>query len=97
MSKSTLSICLPDEVTPRQAQVLDFLRSSIKGNGMPPTRAEISKHFNWASANSAEEHLAALERKGLVDLIKGRARGIRLTRTGAQICAAHPTLIGGLK
>lgn len=95
MSKTTLSICLPEEVTARQAQVLDFLRSSIKANGMPPTRAEIAGHFNWASANSAEEHLATLERKGLVDLSRGRARGIRLTRTGAQICATHPALNRG--
>lgn len=90
-----LPVCLPEEVTAKQAKVLRFLGACISKNGMPPTRAEIAAHFNWASANSAEEHLNALARKGLVDLTRGCARGVRLTRTGAQICATHPALIGG--
>ena len=48
-----------DELTPRQAQVLAFIRESIELDGMPPTRAEIAGHLGVKSANAAEEHLRA--------------------------------------
>lgn len=45
---------------------------------MPPTRAEIAAALDFRSANAAEEHLRALERKGAIELLPGRSRGIRL-------------------
>ena len=45
---------------------------------MPPTRAEIAEKFGFKSANAAEEHLRALQRKGAIDLIPGASRGIQL-------------------
>jgi len=45
---------------------------------MPPTRAEIAKALKFRSVNAAEDHLRALERKGVVELIPGTSRGIRL-------------------
>ena len=66
------------ELTPRQQQVLELLRSFIEERGMPPTRAEIAKALGFRSANAAEDHLWALERKGVIDLCRGTSRGIRL-------------------
>lgn len=66
------------ELTPRQQQVLELLRSFIEERGMPPTRAEIAKALGFRSANAAEDHLRALERKGVIDLCRGTSRGIRL-------------------
>ena len=45
---------------------------------MPPTRAEIATALGFKSANAAEEHLKALKRKGVIDLVPGTSRGIQL-------------------
>jgi repressor LexA len=66
------------ELTPRQKQILKLIQQSIAENGMPPTRAEIAAEFGFKSANAAEEHLRALQKKGVIDLIPGASRGIQL-------------------
>src|SRR5690606_3885535 len=63
---------------PRQAQVLDLIRQFIAATGFPPTRAEIARQLGFRSPNAAEEHLRALARKGVIELIPGSSRGIRL-------------------
>lgn len=65
-------------LTPRQSQVLHLIRHSLQETGMPPTRAEIASQLGFKSANAAEEHLRALQRKGCIQLIAGASRGIRL-------------------
>ena len=65
-------------LTPRQAEILQLIRDSIEIEGRPPTRAEIARAFGFRSANAAEDHLRALERKGLIEIDSGAARGIRL-------------------
>ena len=66
------------KLTPRQQEVLDFIRNSLEVLGAPPTRAEIANAFGFASHNAAEEHLRALAKKGIIVLEPGSARGIRL-------------------
>jgi len=66
------------ELTPRQRQILEFIQDAIAANGMPPTRAEIAEALGFRSANAAEEHLRALQRKGVLTLVAGSARGIVL-------------------
>ena len=65
-------------LTPRQQQVFDLIKTKIDVCGMPPTRAEIARELGFRSANAAEEHLKALARKGVVEIIPGASRGIRL-------------------
>jgi repressor LexA len=67
-----------NELTPRQAEVLELIRQVIENTGRPPTRAEISQHLGFSSANAAETHLRALARKGVIELSPGASRGIRL-------------------
>lgn len=66
------------KLTARQEQILDLIQSAIANTGAPPTRAEIAKTLGYKSANAAEEHLQALARKGVIDLLSGTSRGIRL-------------------
>ena len=66
------------ELTPRQKQILELIQDFIYETGMPPTRAEIAAELGFKSANAAEEHLRALQRKGVLDLIPGASRGIQL-------------------
>ena len=67
-----------EKLTPRQREILDFIRNSLEVLGAPPTRAEIASSFGFASHNAAEEHLKALAKKGVIVLEPGSARGIRL-------------------
>ena len=66
------------KLTPRQQEILDFIRSTLEVLGAPPTRMEISSAFGFASPNAAEDHLKALAKKGAIVLEPGSARGIRL-------------------
>ena len=66
------------QLTPRQSQILNMIQEFIADSGMPPTRAEIARELGFKSANAAEDHLRALKRKGVIDLIPGASRGIQL-------------------
>ena len=66
------------KLTDRQQQILDLVQSAIERTGAPPTRAEIAAELGFKSANAAEEHLQALARKGVIELVGGTSRGIRL-------------------
>jgi repressor LexA len=66
------------KLTPRQQQVYDLIRRAIERTGFPPTRAEIAAQLGFSSANSAEEHLRALARKGVIELAAGASPGTRL-------------------
>ena len=66
------------KLTPRQQEILDFIRNTLEVLGAPPTRMEISSAFGFASPNAAEDHLKALAKKGAIVLEPGSARGIRL-------------------
>ena len=66
------------KLTDRQQQILDLVQSAIERTGAPPTRAEIAHELGFKSANAAEEHLQALARKGVIELVGGTSRGIRL-------------------
>jgi repressor LexA len=62
-------------LTPRQQQVLDFIRESIRANGYPPTVREICAALDLSSPSTVHAHLANLERRGLIrrDPTKPRA------------------------
>ena len=66
------------KLTPRQQQIYELVQHAIETTGSPPTRAEIAKKLGFRSANAAEEHLQALARKGVIELVGGTSRGIRL-------------------
>jgi repressor LexA len=65
-------------LTPRQSQILEMVQDFIAETGMPPTRAEIARELGFKSANAAEEHLRALQKKGVLELVPGASRGIQL-------------------
>jgi repressor LexA len=65
-------------LTPRQQEVLDLIRRYVADKGLPPTRVEIAGMLGFKSPNAAEEHLQALARKGVLELVPGTSRGIRL-------------------
>jgi repressor LexA len=75
---SDASPASPAKLTARQQQIFELIQSAIANTGAPPTRAEIAAELGFKSANAAEEHLQALARKGVIELVSGTSRGIRL-------------------
>ncbi|APX93314.1 repressor LexA [Halomonas sp. 1513] len=65
-------------LTPRQQNVYDFIVKTMSELGYPPTRAEIARALGFRSPNAAEEHLRALSKKGVIRMVAGTSRGIRL-------------------
>ncbi|MCY1268991.1 LexA repressor [compost metagenome] len=66
------------KLTPRQSEILAFIKRCLEANGYPPTRAEIAQELGFKSPNAAEEHLKALARKGAIEMTPGASRGIRI-------------------
>ena len=66
------------DLTARQQAVLDFIAAKVRDEGLPPTLAEIATAFGFNQTRGAHKHLLALEAKGRLQLLPGKARGIRL-------------------
>ena len=66
------------KLTPRQTEILAFIKRCLEDNGYPPTRAEIAQELGFKSPNAAEEHLKALARKGAIEMTPRASRGIRV-------------------
>jgi repressor LexA len=81
-------------VTPRQRQVLEWIRSFMEANRMPPTRAEIASGLGFSTPSSAEDHLQALVKKGVLEIIPGASRGIRLRNIPGEPVQGTLPLVG---
>jgi repressor LexA len=69
---------MEESLTPRQAEILVTIRSHIAEHRRPPSRPELARVLGIASTNGVFKHLAALERKGAIELMPSSARGIRI-------------------
>ncbi|MGJ7902044.1 transcriptional repressor LexA [Lysobacter sp. 1R34A] len=65
-------------LTDTRRALLAYLRERIAADGLPPSQQEIAAHFGFRQNRSAGYHLQALQAEGLIELLPGRARGIRL-------------------
>ena len=72
---------MASKLTARQSEILGLIEQAISNTGFPPTRAEIAQTLGFKSANAAEDHLRALEKKGYISLAPGASRGIRLIQS----------------
>lgn len=80
------------KLTARQRQVLELISTYIQQHGAPPTRAEIAKELGFRSVNAAEDHLKALARKGVIEILPGLSRGLRLRQAQGLPIVGHLTL-----
>ena len=71
--------CLRKNLPRVREKFLNYISEHIDNNGFPPTRVELCTHFGFNSPNAAESHLRALAGKGVIQLERGRSRGITLT------------------
>ena len=82
------------KLTPRQQEILDFIKHQVNHSGLPPTRAEIVRHFGFASPNAAQCHLQALARHGAIELRPHQARGIIPVASQRPVGTSRLPLIG---
>ncbi len=68
-----------EELTEAQSKILAFVARAIEENGAPPTYRDIAENFGFKSTRAAQDHIAALCRKGMLEHQPGVARGLRLT------------------
>ena len=68
-------------LTKRQEEILNLIKSHISDFGFPPTRADIAKTLGFKSPNAAEQHLRAIEKKGFIKILSGASRGIVLSES----------------
>ncbi|MCF6312474.1 MAG: transcriptional repressor LexA [Verrucomicrobiales bacterium] len=66
-------------LTQRQQEVMDFLRSEHRKTGIMPSTREIQQHFGFSSQTAAVSHLTALEKKGVIQKLAGKARALMFT------------------
>jgi repressor LexA len=64
------------ELTIRQQEILDYLKNSQRTTGVMPSTREIQHYFGFASQTAAMSHLRALERKGVIQRLAGKARAV---------------------
>jgi len=67
------------ELTTIQKSILDFLIDQIKGKGIPPTLADVAKHFGYKNRATVQQHFQAIEKKGYIRKSPKLSRGIELT------------------
>src|SRR5262249_43496807 len=63
-------------LTKRQKEILDFIRSYRGDNGISPTQREIRERFQLSSFGTVQKHLKRLEEKGALSRDWNRSRGI---------------------
>ena len=63
-------------LTKRQKEILDFIRSYRSENGISPTQREIRENFGLSSFGTIQKHLKRLEEKGALAREGNRSRGI---------------------
>lgn len=66
---------MPDGLTERQRQVLQFIKQEIREKGYPPSVREIGEAIGLSSSSTVHGHMARLEEKGFIrrDPTKPRA------------------------
>jgi repressor LexA len=86
-----------EELTARQAQVLEFVISYLDQHGCPPTLREISEHIGVKGTATAIMHLDALQRKGHIARREGSSRSISLvSRAGSTSVPIVGTVRAGM-
>jgi repressor LexA len=70
---------MPEELTKRQQQILQFIHDFMQKHGIPPSIREIAKKMNIKSPRGVAKHLHAIERKGHIQRHAGMQRGIKVS------------------
>lgn len=87
MTVTYLGIPPVNELTESQDNVYKALIEMFIDNQIMPTKKELADKLGF-NPNSIQGTLNILERKGYIDIDKGKSRSIRFTRLKIQLVAA---------
>jgi repressor LexA len=88
-----------DELTERQAEILEFVLSFRKRNGRTPTGPQIADHFGYSEPSSAYQHLRLIEKKGYIEVVQPGQRSplqIRLSKAARRSVKENWPLFGAV-
>jgi repressor LexA len=71
------------DLTDRQRQVLDFIKSEVRRHGFPPTVRDIGEAVGLSSSSTVHAHLSALEAKGLIRRDPSKPRALEVLERDA--------------
>lgn len=83
----------PQPITERQREVLALIHRSVRDRGYAPSLREIADELAIKSTNGVNDHLTALERKGLVRRDFKTSRALSLTEAGRTTIASREELL----
>ncbi|MDR1512575.1 MAG: transcriptional repressor LexA [Propionibacteriaceae bacterium] len=79
-----------EQLTLRQRQVLQFIKTWVDEHGYPPTIREIADHAGFASPSSAQHQLRMLETLGFIRRDPNRPRAMEVTLPTSAAPASAP-------
>lgn len=100
--KNPPEVNMAKRITETQKKILDFIIDTIVSKQIPPTLAEIARHFGYKNRATVQQHLRALEQKGYIKRNPKLARGIELTMSDkffiprpilGEVAAGNPLVI----
>ncbi|MBN1754880.1 repressor LexA [bacterium] len=71
---------MPEDLTPRQHEILSYIGKYFKERGFVPAIREVAEHFG-IYYNAARKHIIVLERKGYLRRREGLSRGLEILGT----------------
>jgi repressor LexA len=74
--KNTVQQAMAHKLTLRQIEIVEYLRKLQRETGVMPSTREIQHYFGFASQTAAMSHLRALEKKGIIQRLPGKARAV---------------------
>jgi repressor LexA len=74
---------MPEAVNTRQRQILEYLRDHAREHAYPPTVREIGSAVGLSSSSTVQNHLNALESKGLIRRDPSKSRTVEVVTVGA--------------
>jgi repressor LexA len=82
-------------VSDNQMRIYDFIVKYVAREGQSPTNREIGQAVGISSTGHIDYHLAALERRGLIDRRAHKSRGIQLTQSAPRGLVIEGTIAAG--
>ncbi|MCD7736376.1 MAG: transcriptional repressor LexA [Lachnospiraceae bacterium] len=69
---------MPGTITPKQQEILNYIKSEILERGFPPAVREICQAVNLKSTSSVHSHLESLEKNGYIRRDPTKPRAIEI-------------------
>ncbi|MBO8140962.1 MAG: transcriptional repressor LexA [Firmicutes bacterium] len=76
-----------DELTPRQRQILEFIKREVQRKGYPPSVREIGQAVGLSSSSTVHGHLGKLEQKGYIRRDPTKPRAIEVLESSPDLSA----------